>query len=499
MTAATPAASPRLTARPARGCSRPALVRLLTALCAACVLLSFKAASCHAENFPLDFTTIRLGDARRAVLVVGGIQGDEPGGFSAATLLATRYEIAEGALWVVPNLNFPSIIKRSRGLHGDMNRKFARLEATDPEYATVRRIQELIRHPDVGLVLNLHDGSGYYRPQHEDRLRNPARWGQSVIIDQETLADGVFMGRLSHEAETVARTANSRLIKPLHALHVHNTHTAAGDKEMEKSLSYFAVRHGKAAFGLEASKEFPVELRAYYHLLMVEAFLERAGVRFQRDFALTPAGVARALRDNLGVSFADNRVFLPLEDVRPSIAYLPLPRNSPAKAITSKPIMAVLPCEGHAGQICIHYGNRTITLIRPDWREMDHGLDAVTVLVDGREELVPFGHVLDVAETATVRGQPGYRVNAIGIDRGLTDESGLALRLRDFQPRFSVDRSGTLFRVEVYKGNAFAGMFLLRYAGRPRHGRQATVSATRRAAPQGELPDRPGPESSLGF
>ena len=84
--------------------------------------------------------------------VVGGIQGDEPGGFSAATLLATRYEIAEGAVWVVPNLNFPSIIRRSRGLHGDMNRKFARLAENDPEFATVRRIQELIRHPAVGLA-----------------------------------------------------------------------------------------------------------------------------------------------------------------------------------------------------------------------------------------------------------------------------------------------------------------------------------------------------------
>ena len=33
----------------------------------------------------LDFVTIRLGQGDRAVLVVGGIQGDEPGGFSAAS------------------------------------------------------------------------------------------------------------------------------------------------------------------------------------------------------------------------------------------------------------------------------------------------------------------------------------------------------------------------------------------------------------------------------
>ena len=138
----------------------PRLAVCLTLLCAI-LWLCLPGAARGEEAFPLDFTTIRLGDATCVVLVVGGIQGDEPGGFSAATLLATRYDIQEGAVWVVPNLNFPSIIKRSRGLHGDMNRKFARLDESDPEFPTVRRIQELIRHPRVALVLYLHDGSGY--------------------------------------------------------------------------------------------------------------------------------------------------------------------------------------------------------------------------------------------------------------------------------------------------------------------------------------------------
>ena len=275
----------------------PCLAVCLPLLCAI-LWLCLPVAARGEEAFPLDFTTIRLGDATCVVLVVGGIQGDEPGGFSAATLLATRYDIQEGAVWVVPNLNFPSIIKRSRGLHGDMNRKFARLDESDPEFPTVRRIQELIRHPRVALVLNLHDGSGYYRANYQNYLCNPARWGQSVIIDQDGLPSGVFMGALAQEAARVTAEVNQRLIKPLHVLHVHNTNTAAGDKEMEKSLSYYAVRQGKAAFGLEASKEFPVELRAYYHLSMVEGFLRRAGVRFKRDFSLTPQGVGEALRVN---------------------------------------------------------------------------------------------------------------------------------------------------------------------------------------------------------
>ena len=39
-------------------------------------------------------------------------------------MLVTDYQITRGEVWVVPNLNFESIIKRSRGVYGDMNRKF---------------------------------------------------------------------------------------------------------------------------------------------------------------------------------------------------------------------------------------------------------------------------------------------------------------------------------------------------------------------------------------
>lgn len=410
----------------------------------------------------LDFVTIRLGQGDRAVLVVGGIQGDEPGGFSAATLVGTRYEIQQGAVWVVPNLNFPSIIRRSRGLHGDMNRKFATLPESDPQYATVRRIQELIRHPHVGLVLNLHDGSGYYRPYHESDLCGPKRWGQCIVIDQERLAPHIFMHQLGREAAAVAQAANKRLMARLHRYHVHNTRTAEGDREMEKSLSYYAVRHGKAAFGLEASKEFGVALRAYYHLLLIEGFFRQAGVRFSRDFELSPAGVEKALRENLGVSFAGNRVFLPLEDVRPFLQRLPLPVDAARTAVTSKPIMAVLPDSGD-GRLRVHYGNRLLTSITPEWREMDHSLDGVDVILDGTRRTAGFGQLLHARASLEVLPLAGYRVNAIGYDSGREDESGLPLRRAMFAERFSVDRGGRVYRVEVYRGERFCGMFLLRF------------------------------------
>ncbi|MBD5641462.1 MAG: deacylase [Desulfovibrio sp.] len=439
-----------------------------------------------AQAAPLDFTVLRLGQGAPVALVVGGIQGDEPGGFSAASLLATRYEIQEGSLWVVPNLNFPSIIRRSRGLHGDMNRKFAALAETDPEFGTVRRIQDLIVRPEVGLVLNLHDGSGYYRPQEIDRLKNPRRWGQSIIIDQEHMADSA-LGNLGDMARSAAGVVNQHLVEPEHAIHIRNTNTALGDREMEKSLSWYAVRNGKPAFGLEASKELSVARRAYYHLSMVEDFLRQAGIKFSRDFELSPAGVEKALAEDLGISFAGNRVFLPLDNARPTINFLPLPPDGAVKAIPSKPIMAVLPCKDNPGRLCVHYGNRTIALIKPEWREMTDELDALWALVDGEKKLAPFGQVLDVNRSVTILPREGFRVNAIGYGGSKQDEAGKNLKKKDFQARHSVDREGNLFRVEVYKGDKFAGMFLLRFGGRP----ALTANAIQ--------PDSKGPESELGY
>lgn len=435
-------------------------------------------------DFPLNFSVFRQGTNDPVVLVVGGIQGDEPGGFSAATLLSTQYRITQGTLWVVPNLNFPSIIRRSRGVHGDMNRKFAVLAQTDPEFPTVVRIQELIRAPEVRLVLNLHDGSGYFRPRHEDRLHSPLRWGQSIIIDQERMGEETPLQQLAAVADAVVTAANKRLLAPGHRLHVRNTRTAEGDKEMEKSLSWFAVRHGKAAFGLEASKEFPVEIRTYYHLHMVENFLTLAGIRFERDFELSPKGIRAALQSDLHVAFAEQRVLLPLEDARPHINLLPLPKDN-HMAVASKPIMAVLP---DAGQLTVHYGNRTVTRIRPDWRDMDRSLGGVRITVDGQERDIPFGQVVPVHSAFTVHPLDGYRVNAIGAELNPDDESGMPIRRKDFKPRFSVDKQGTLYRVEVYRGQRFSGMFLVRFGGK-----ESLV--TRRDT----LPAVKGKESSLGY
>ena len=447
------------------------------------------------KNKP-DFTFHRLGDGKGPVmLVVGGIQGDEPGGFSAASLLVTHYNITKGTVWVVPNLNFPSIILRDRGPFGDMNRKFATLSKDDPEYATVSRIKEIILAPEVEAVLNLHDGSGFYRPQWEGPLHNPERWGQSVIIDQEELR-GHPLGGLKDLADYAVNRANTVLLEPEHRYHLKNTNTSAGDKEMEKTLTYFAICNGKPAFGVEASKSVPLPVRAYYHTQVLESFMHQLGIEFARRFELSPQGVSDALEANAVVCFAGNRLVLPLVDARPNLNHIPLQRGDKLEFQTASPLLTLVE---NKGALEVRYGNRLLTRLAPDYHDYDTALSGLAVQVDGARQEVEFGRevVLTKNSRLLVEKVPGYRVNVIGYVGKNDDESNEELRFKQLMPRFSMDNAGTAYRVEVYrtdKGSGggkdkFAGMIMVRFAD-PAGAAQARKSA---------LPGIEGRESELGW
>jgi len=396
------------------------------------------------------------------LLVVGGIQGDEPGGFNAAALLATRYRIDKGNLWVVPNLNFPSIIKRTRGLHGDMNRKFLTLATNDPEYGPVTRIKKIITDPTVDAVLNLHDGSGFYSPQYIDDLRNPDRWGQSCIIDQSELP-GVRFGGLENLSSRVITQINRLAVEKEHLFHLKNTSTKVSDPEMRRSLTYFALRNGKPAFGIETSKSFPTHLRAYYHLAALEAYMQQLGVSFSRNFQLTPEGVKRALKEDILVSFGDGRIRLELNNLRSTLMFFPLPKGD-LRFRSNNPLVAVIP---YSNRYRIHYGNNRLSFLKPQFFDYDDSLDAVEILVDGNRVKVPFGSRIAVINDFQVQSPSGYRVNVIGFRApGQKDENDLKISKRQLTRKYSIDKAGKIFRVEVYRENRFNGMVLVDFGDR---------------------------------
>ena len=424
------------------------------------ILFGLLASSSHAH--PLEFNCYQRSGKTpgKTVLIVGGIQGDEPGGFNAAALLLTHYDITRGNVWVVPNLNLTSIIKRSRGVYGDLNRKFSYIPPSDPEYQIIQRIKQIITAGQVDLVLNLHDGSGFHRQQYIDSLHNPKRWGQSVIIDQARMGPDALANLSGNAAEVVARV-NRQLMDSEDVFSVKNTQTRLGNEEMAKTLTYFAVKNGKPAYGLETSKSFPTHLRAYYQLCLLEGFLDKAGIGYQRKIPLHPDSVREAIDDNVRLSFNDRRVVLTAANARRHLRFCPLRKGDALDFVASNPLLTVI---ADKDALSIHYGNRHLTRISPSYYDYDTDLHQIRMIVGGRPATAAFGEIVDVQDTFAIGPIDGYRVNVIGyVRRSGKDETGVAIRHEDILRRYSIDRTGWIYRVEVYRDPKFAGMVLVNF------------------------------------
>ena len=213
----------------------------------------------------------------KTLLIIGGIQGNEPGGYLAADLYVDM-SLKKGNLIVVPRANFYSIIRNQRGVSGDMNRKFAVFSEEDNENKIVGVLKKLIAESDY--LLNLHDGSGFYSETWESDLRNPKRFGQSVIADSDQYCtkgnETLYLGDL---ARKVCETVNAQMENKAYHFRFNNHRTDKTDTihaEQRKSATYYALtHHGIPAFGIETSKSIPSnKLRVKFQSMVINAFMK---------------------------------------------------------------------------------------------------------------------------------------------------------------------------------------------------------------------------------
>ena len=216
------------------------------------------------------------------IMIVGGIQGDEPGGFLSADLYIDL-SLRRGNLLIVPRANFNSILQFKRGPNGDMNRKFGDTAKDDYDSRIVRILEELMAESD--LLLNLHDGWGFYRPVYESKSANPMRYGQSIISDCEVFVSPET-GRkleLGRTARRVIDRINEQIDNPAYHFHYMNTRTDENGSpysEQRTSATFFALnQYGIPAFGVETSKNLPdIETKVLHHNLAINAFMDLFGL-----------------------------------------------------------------------------------------------------------------------------------------------------------------------------------------------------------------------------
>ena len=79
--------------------------------------------------------------------------------------------------------------------------------------------------------------------------------------------------------------------------------------------------------------------------------------------------------------------------------------------------------------------------------------------------MVPFGRAVTIHKDFRIVPGQDYRANVIGYSRpGQADEAGVTLARADLKREFSVDKAGSIFRIEIYKGEKFCGMILAAFS-----------------------------------
>jgi len=231
----------------------------------------------NGTQYPLKVVYLEGDIPGPTIMVQGGIQGDETSGFVTAQLL-TQAKVTRGNLIILPRANVPSINLHKRQINVDMNRRFDRNYNRFYEDRVARVIRFLLAQSSA--FIHLHEGSGFYNPTYVDKLRNPKRYGQSIIVD--TLVYKQI--DLAHTVNSVLNELNSSIGTSDYQFKLFNTRTfdkGTSYPEMRKSLTCYALaEHGIPAMAVEVSKDIrQIGWKVRQQLTATIMLLNRFGVQ----------------------------------------------------------------------------------------------------------------------------------------------------------------------------------------------------------------------------
>lgn len=396
------------------------------------------------------------------LLIIGGIHGDEPGAYFAPAFFEKYYKITKGSVWVIPNINGDSIIANQRGIYNDMNRKFSVIEKDDPDYFIIERVKKIILDKKVDLILNLHDGHGFYRETHENAIFNPKAWGQATIIDQDKINGLDKFGDLDKIATQVKNNLNKdKLFQEFHSFGVKNTQTKFKDEQMQLSLTYFAITNNKPAFAIETSKNITdLTEKVIYQLKSIEEFMKIMDIEFQRDFDINNYEEVKKRLFDFGEVKINENIAFDLSDTRKILRFIPLKKeNNEFKFENSLGATKIVD-----NKYEIYIGNINVTNLFPQIFDVKEYKDSIKIEVDGKVINTKLGEVIDVKNSFKIVKNDFFRVNVIGFSKtGVDSEDDILLKKSDMVDSFSIDTNNKQYRVEFYKDNNFYGMITINF------------------------------------
>lgn len=396
------------------------------------------------------------------LLIIGGIHGDEPGAYFAPAFFEKHYKITKGSVWIIPNLNGDSIIANQRGIYKDMNRKFSAIEKNDPDYLVIQKVKNIILDKKVDLVLNLHDGHGFYRETYKNSIFNPKAWGQTTIIDQKEINGLGKFGDLDNIATQVRNNLNKdKLFQDFHSFNVKNTETKFKDEQQQLSLTYFAVTNNKPAFAIETSKNITnLTEKVIYQLKSFEEFMKIMNIEFQRDFDINNYDeVKKKLFDFGAVTINENMTFN-LNNIKKTLNFIPLKKSSNEFKF-EHPLGAIKVVDN---KYKLYIGNINITTLSSQTFDIKEHKEPIKVEIDGKITEAKLDVILDAKESFKILSNDHFRVNVIGFSKtGIDSEDNILLKKSDMVSSFSVDTNNKQYRVEFYKDSDFYGTIIINF------------------------------------
>ncbi len=194
------------------------------------------------------------------VMVVGGMHGNENGGYEAAGDVA-EWDIERGTLVTIPKANAAAVEEDSRIASGgvDLNRQFPTGE--EPETELARAIWDVVERYEPAAVIDLHESVGIYDGDMVGGV------GQTIFSSWDETATDDAKAAVSYVNENyVSRDGYEFGVDPF----------SSTSNEPSGLLTHKAARDTDAvAFLVEAtSKETDLEKRVQWHTKIVQQLVE---------------------------------------------------------------------------------------------------------------------------------------------------------------------------------------------------------------------------------
>lgn len=229
-----------------------------------CLAWSVPAAQAQSilSNTPYQTEVIVLGNGQApAVMVIGGVHGNEPAGSLAAQQL-TNKSVTQGTLIIIPQVNKLALEKGIRTLDtiGDINRQYNAQSSQMPSKQIANEIIALMQQYKISMLIDLHEARDYNK-------LNKASLGQLVL---PTMNDRSAMLALD-----VVEHVNKRIETGYEKF-------AYGPYPIPDSAAYYAGKQlGIAAFTIETSSKNSLEERVRQHVAIAEYLITAEGVVYK--------------------------------------------------------------------------------------------------------------------------------------------------------------------------------------------------------------------------